>query len=284
MKQSRLLSQESHFAFGKNWKDFASKIDESRIDQAVSDLRRLSGLDRFDGLRFLDIGCGSGLHALAAHRLGASEVVGVDIDPDSVSASLSTFAHCAPTANARFEIVSVFDMTNDRFGGFEIVYSWGVLHHTGDMNGALQRAADLVAPNGWLLVALYRKTRMCGMWRGIKRWYSRTSPGAQRAARRFYIDLYSLRQRTLGRTLEDEIALRETARGMDFYNDVHDWLGGYPYESITPDRCVALFQKWGLRLERSFLPHGRKIRSGLFGSGCDEYCFRRGQSDVKAAS
>jgi 2-polyprenyl-6-hydroxyphenyl methylase/3-demethylubiquinone-9 3-methyltransferase len=275
MKQSSLLDQESHFAFGKNWQDFAAKIDESRIEQAISDLSRLSGRNRLDGLRFLDIGCGSGLHALAAHRLGASEVVGVDIDPDSVSASLATFARFAPTANARFETISVFDMTPDHFGGFEIVYSWGVLHHTGDMDRALRTAAALVVPGGLFLVALYGKTRLCGVWCRIKRWYSRTTPFMQRVARQIYIGLYSFRQRTRGRTLEDEIALRKTSRGMDFYIDVHDWLGGYPYESITPDCCIELLQKSELHLERPFLPYRGKMKSGWFGTGCDEYCFVR---------
>ena len=279
MTKSGLLNQDAHFAFGKNWQDFAKKIDETRIEQAVSDLRRLSGCSRLDGLHFLDIGCGAGLHALAAHRLGAAEVAGVDIDPDSVAASLSVFARFAPAANARFETISVFDMTPDRFGSFDIVYSWGVLHHTGDMDAAMHKAADLVVPNGMLLIALYRKTRLCGMWRGIKRWYSRASPNTQRAVRRLYVGLYSLAPRTLGRTLEDEIALRKTARGMDFFNDVHDWLGGYPYESIAPDRCITLFQKWGFRLERSFLPSGGKVNSGLYGSGCDEYCFKRAKPD-----
>lgn len=280
MKQDALLDQDSHFAFGKNWQEFASIIDEQRIEQAISDLRRLSGLDHIDGLRFLDIGCGSGLHALAAHRLGASEVVGVDIDPDSVAASQSTFARFAPMANARFETISVFDMAQERFCGFDIVYSWGVLHHTGDMDRALQATADLVAPGGLLLVALYRKTRLCGVWRVIKSGYSRTRPGVQHVVQRCYVALYAFALRLKGRTLRDEITRRKTERGMDFYVDVHDWLGGYPYESITPDRCMDLFQKWGFRLEHAFLPLGKKVNTGLFGSGCDEYRFIRDRGAV----
>ena len=284
MKRPDLLNQESHFAFGKNWQDFATKIDEHRIEQAVSDLRRLSGCERLDGLRFLDIGCGSGLHALAAHRLGASEVVGVDIDPDSVAASRLTFARFAPNSNARFEAVSVFDMTLDRFGGFEIVYSWGVLHHTGDMDRALQTAAVLVAPSGLFLVALYRKTLTCGIWRGIKRWYSRASPGAQRMTREIYVSLYGVCLKAVGRSLENRIDEYGTRRGMDFHNDIHDWLGGYPYESITFDRCVGLFQNWGLHLERSFLRYGRRTKIGPFGSGCDEYVFVRDRDGVDGTS
>ncbi len=149
MTDSNLLSADSHFAFGKNWLEYAQKIDEARIDQAVADLQRLAGRERFDGLSFLDIGCGSGLHALAAVRMGALRVVGVDIDADSVAASRGTLARFAPDSDARFEVVSVFDMSPETHGGFDVVYSWGVLHHTGDMYRALAVAASLVGGGGY---------------------------------------------------------------------------------------------------------------------------------------
>lgn len=148
MTKNDLLNVESHFAFGKNWLDYAQKIDEPKIEQAILDLQRLSGLERFDGKSFLDIGCGSGLHSLAAIRMGAARVVGVDIDQDSVSASRGTLAKFAPAADAQFRNVSVFDMKPAEYGGFDLVYSWGVLHHTGNMYLALRTAADLVKPDG----------------------------------------------------------------------------------------------------------------------------------------
>lgn len=125
MTNPNLLSAESHFAFGKNWLDYAQKIDEAKIAQAIADLQRLSGRQRFDGLSFLDIGCGSGLHSLAAVRMGAARVVGVDIDADSVAAARGTLKRFAPEADARFDVVSVFDMSPQTHGGFDLVYSWG---------------------------------------------------------------------------------------------------------------------------------------------------------------
>jgi ribosomal protein L11 methyltransferase len=41
----------------------------------------------FPGMSVLDYGCGSGILAIAAARLGAGEVVGVDIDPQAVTAA-----------------------------------------------------------------------------------------------------------------------------------------------------------------------------------------------------
>jgi 2-polyprenyl-6-hydroxyphenyl methylase/3-demethylubiquinone-9 3-methyltransferase len=241
MSENDLLKAESHFAFGKNWLDYAAKIDEPRIAQAIVDLQRLSGRERFDGLSFLDIGCGSGLHALAAVRMGAARVVGVDIDADSVAASRATFARFAPQADARFDVVSVFDMTPQTHGGFDLVYSWGVLHHTGDMRRALTVAASVVQPGGMFMVALYRRTPFCGMWRRIKRWYSSASPRSQARARSHYIRLQRILLKLRGRNLDDVIRDYGKRRGMDYYNDVHDWMGGFPYESISPEDCRAFF-------------------------------------------
>lgn len=274
MKPENLLQQQSHFAFGKNWLDYARKIDEAKISQAMVDLRQLSGRQRFDGLSFLDIGCGSGLSALAAVRLGATRVTGVDIDPDSVKAARWVFAKFAPEFPAEFQVRSVFDMTAAEFGNFDIVHSWGVLHHTGDMARAIQAAGALVGPGGEFYLALYRKTPFCGMWRGIKHWYSKAPPSSQRRARRTYI---FLRKTALRMKHQDFDAYVQgyARRGMDFYNDVHDWLGGYPYQSIDPDTCHALLTRFGFEVDREFVRKSRWPLRGLMGSGCDQYAFHR---------
>lgn len=275
MTNPSLLSAESHFAFGKNWLDYAQKIDEAKIAQAVADLQRLSGRERFDGLSFLDIGCGSGLHSLAAIRMGAARVVGVDIDTDSVAAARATLSRFAPAADARFDVVSVFDMSPQTHGGFDLVYSWGVLHHTGDMYRALTAAVALVGGGGVFMVALYKKTPFCGMWRVIKRWYSSATPRAQQRARNVRAGLQRLSWRLQGRNLEDYMRNYGQNRGMDYYNDIHDWMGGYPYESISPQECHRFFESLGFRLEREFVTKAGHRLSGLLGSGCDEYTFVR---------
>lgn len=273
MSDHNLLKAESHFAFGKNWLDYAAKIDEARIAQAVADLQRLSGRERFDGLSFLDIGCGSGLHALAAVRMGAARVVGVDIDADSVAASRATLARFAPKTSASFDVVSVFDMTPETHGGFDLVYSWGVLHHTGDMFRALTAAASLVQPNGLLMLALYKKTPLCGMWRKIKRWYSNAAPASQARARSIRVGVHRLLEWAQGRSLEDYIQTYSKYRGMDYHVDIHDWMGGYPYESISPAECRSFFEGLGYRVEREFITAPSRRLPGLLGSGCDEYVF-----------
>jgi 2-polyprenyl-6-hydroxyphenyl methylase/3-demethylubiquinone-9 3-methyltransferase len=270
-----LTSIESHFAFGKNWASYAQKIDSEEIDEAVNELTRLLG-GGLDGKRFLDIGCGSGLHSLAAFRLGASSVTSVDLDADSVATTRAVLMRHAPDAVHDVRRLSVLEMSSADFGGFDVVYSWGVLHHTGQMHEALRRAAAFVAPGGEFIIALYRKTWSCWFWRLEKRWYSRASARAQSVADRLYISLFALALSMTGRSF-DEYVQSYGCRGMDYHHDVKDWLGGYPYESISVKEVDDLMTELGLQRRRVFARRGRFLGRclGLFDSGCDEFVYVR---------
>jgi 2-polyprenyl-6-hydroxyphenyl methylase/3-demethylubiquinone-9 3-methyltransferase len=270
-----LLDPKSHFAFGKNWASYAKLVTEAQVEEAVVGLRRLAGGD-LQGKRFLDIGCGSGLHSLAALRLGASEVVALDIDPESVATTRQLLQlHASGLRWSTLE-ASVFDLRADSLGRFDVVYSWGVLHHTGDMYRALRAAAALVAPQGQFIFALYRRTWLCWLWKHEKRWYAAASPAAQARARAVYVGLhrtmYALTNRGSFRSYLANYTKKK--RGMDFYHDVHDWLGGWPYESISPLQTDRFMQQLGMRQMRAFVYAG--TATGLLGSGCDEYVYSPG--------
>lgn len=167
------LAVEGHFAFGENWKSFVNVVDANRIARAEAGMRRLFPDGDLRGARFLDVGCGSGLSSLAAARSGAAQVHGVDIDPASVEAARSLLGRHLPPGAWSARIASVFDLDPARDGLFDVVYSWGVLHHTGAMWRAVESAAALVRPGGLLAVALYRKTALCEFWRREKALYAR---------------------------------------------------------------------------------------------------------------
>jgi 2-polyprenyl-6-hydroxyphenyl methylase/3-demethylubiquinone-9 3-methyltransferase len=264
-----LLRQESHFAFGKNWASYATLVTESQITEAVNGLRKLVG-DSLVGKRFLDIGCGSGLHSLAALRLGAAEVTSLDIDPDSVATTRQMLEMHAPGKAWSVAQRSVFDLDAATMGQYDMVYSWGVLHHTGDMYRALRIAASLVAPRGQFVFALYRYTRMCWFWKLEKRWYTKASAGAQKFAQSVYVQLFRLAK---GPSFKGYVENYRSNRGMDFYHDVHDWMGGWPYESISPAQVQRLMEQLKLHEVRAFTYP--RTSSGLFGSGCDEYVYAR---------
>ena len=270
-----LLDRESHFDFGKNWASYARLVTDAHIQGAVDSLRRLAGGD-LQGRRVLDIGCGSGLHALAALRLGAREVLAVDLDADSVATARELLRIHAPGQRWLVRQASVFELQPDDSHRFDVVYSWGVLHHTGDMYRALRTAAALVAPGGQFIFALYRRTWLCWAWKIEKRWYAGASRAAQARTQTAFVRLYRVRRfiaspRGSFSAFLDEYRQR---RGMDFRHDVHDWLGGWPYESISPAQTERLMRGLGLQRVRDFTRRG--VAPGLFGSGCDEYVYARG--------
>ena len=264
---------ESHFAFGRNWADYARGVDIRQIDEAVAGLRKLLGDYDLAGKRFLDIGCGSGIHSVAASCLGASEVVAVDLDPESVATTKALLQRFARnSAGWRVEQMSVFDLEPEVLGTFPVVYSWGVLHHTGNMDLAIRKAAAMAGNGGLFLFALYYRTWMCPFWKAEKRWYSRASKPAQALARRLYAALFAMRLWAAGRSFRKHVDhYHENGRGMDFYHDVHDWLGGYPYESISSDEVEELMQQVRMVRVRSFVEKGLTL--GIFGSGCNEYAY-----------
>ena len=262
----------THFAFGQNWASYSTIIDDARVAQAERGLVRLLGKEVLAGKSFLDVGCGSGLHAVAAARLGAARIVALDLDPVAVETARAVLRQLAPQIPSDVRQLSVFALAPETCGCFDVVYSWGVLHHTGAMHEALQRAAQTVTPGGHFAFALYHRTRMCGFWRREKRWYAAASPRAQRAARAIYTMLLRLRFGLTGGDFRTYVANYQSQRGMEFGHDVHDWMGGYPYESISAPEGETFMRGLGFAHVRSFTS---PLTIGLFGSGCDEYVYRR---------
>lgn len=268
-----MTAADSMFRFGENWLAFAAGITEPQVAEAERELSKLLAGESLAGKTFLDIGSGSGLSSLAARRLGTT-VHSFDYDPQSVACTRALRARFRPDDPGwTVDEGSVLDRAwLSRLGVFDVVHSWGVLHHTGDMHAAIENAAALVRPGGLFAFALYRRTRLCRAWTLEKRWYSRARPATQKAAMAVYVWLYRLRLRMHGIRFGDYVKDYHRSRGMDFHRDVHDWLGGYPYESITPAEVAAKMVRLGFTLVHS---KTEPMSLGLFGSGCDEFLYRR---------
>lgn len=262
----------TRFRFGENWSDFASRLTPEQIAQAERSLRTLLGKDTLRGLSFLDIGCGSGLFSLAASNLGAA-VTSFDADADSV-ATAHRLRDVERHPNWTIREGSILDLALvDALGRFDIVYSWGVLHHTGAMWDALGNAAALVKPGGLLAISLYRKTGLCGAWQTEKRIYA-TSPAAIQAIIRAAFKMLLIAN-LLKNRINPIAYIRNYDRGnrgMAWHNDIHDWLGGYPYESAHAEDVKARLDALGFAMVRSTeTPPG----SGWLGNGCDEFVAER---------
>jgi SAM-dependent methyltransferase len=260
------------FAFGDNWRAFLGSLNEQRIIEAEKSLQTLIGRERLDGLTMLDIGSGSGLFSLSARRLGA-HVRSFDYDTASVACTAELRSRYFPgDANWSVEQGSILDADYvSSLGAFDIVYSWGVLHHTGRMYDAIRNASTRVKADGFFVFALYRKTRLCGLWKAEKRWYSGASPAAQRVADKVFVTLMRLDFLLKGRSFKTYVESYAALRGMNYIHDVRDWLGGYPYESITSAEVDELMKSLAFEQVRSFV---QPYSIGLFGSGCDEYVYK----------
>jgi 2-polyprenyl-6-hydroxyphenyl methylase/3-demethylubiquinone-9 3-methyltransferase len=280
MKQSaEPQGVEARFAFGKNWQAFAREIDPERVDQAMDSLRASLQVVSLQGKRFLDLGCGSGLFSLAAYRLGA-EVISVDFDQDSV--------RCTEQVRDQFGDgerdwqVGQGSILDERFvsslGPADVVYCWGVVHHTGAMNRAIELVASCVRPGGSLCLAVYNDQGGASRrWLAIKRLYHRL-PDWLQPAWVFLIAGYYEIKFALIRLLKGRNPLpfndwqqKKRDRGMSVWHDWVDWIGGLPFEVASPEQVIVPLRKRGFVLEQL-----KTVRGGW---GCNEYVFSRHAPD-----
>jgi 2-polyprenyl-6-hydroxyphenyl methylase/3-demethylubiquinone-9 3-methyltransferase len=259
------------FEFGKNWQRFLDSLTEERIVAAGNSLLNALRVQDLRGKSFLDIGSGSGLFSLAARRLGAT-VVSFDYDPDSVACGVYLKQRYFPGDN--HWSVSRGSVLDEGFvrglGSFDIVYSWGVLHHTGDLWTALANVAIPVRPGGHLFIAVYNDEGPASRrWQRLKKTYNETSKPvrglllsvsfAQLYWRRMLKDLLLLRPGHTFRT-------HRSGRGMSLWHDLVDWVGGYPFEVAKPEEIFNFYRERGFYLENLTTCNNL---------GCNEFVFRR---------
>lgn len=264
-----LAMSETRYDFGRNWSRFVTGLGETQITAATQELHKLVG--DLGGKSFLDIGSGSGLHSLAALRLGAARVAAFDYDPMSVAATTQTLSAHAPGARWTAEHGDILSPSHAQ-EPFDVVYSYGVLHHTGDMWKAIGNACSCCGPGGLLALALYVKTPFCGLWKLEKRLYSRF-----RCARPLFEALFEallhLRRLAAGQSPRRYMAEYNARRGMDFRTDLRDWLGGYPYESVADGDLHRFLAARGFTLVRK---NNVRPGIGLLGTACGEWVYRKG--------
>jgi SAM-dependent methyltransferase len=270
--KSRQLRQ---FKFGRNWKAFSERaLTIAKVEEARKDFAELfRGLD-LRGRSFLDIGFGQGLTLLIAASSGA-RAVGCDIDPLCAEVIRENQAHYFAGLSARTPSILVGSILDDIFvaklrtmsghparEGYDLVHAWGVLHHSGNMACAIRNAAALVTPGGHLVIAIYNRHWTSPAWKGIKWLYNNSPFLIQRLLLKFFYPVIYLAKLLV--TRQDP---RKQTRGMDFYYDLVDWIGGYPYEYATVEEIKALVESFEFRLQR--------LIPASVPTGCNQFVFAK---------
>jgi 2-polyprenyl-6-hydroxyphenyl methylase/3-demethylubiquinone-9 3-methyltransferase len=275
--KSDVERKSERFAFGKNWRRFLKSVDADVVQRAKRSLCEMLEVEDLVGKSFLDVGSGSGLFSLAARQLGA-RAHSFDVDLQSVRCAEELKRRFSPGQADEQWVIEQGSVIDKEFlrplGRFDIVYSWGVLHHTGQMWQALENTVALVAPGGILFVAIYNdQGRGSLRWKRIKRWYN-VVPLPLR-----WLILWTALVRIWGPTTIRDILrgkpfhtwknYAQNSRGMSPWHDLVDWVGGYPFEVAKPEEVMDFCRERGLQLLRW------KTCGG--GRGCNEYVFARSE-------
>jgi len=260
------------FDFGENWLGFSQHaLTPEKVAQAKQDFSILiKGIDLLNR-SFLDVGFGQGLTLLAASEMGAS-VIGNDINPKCIKALEQNVKFFPSVSLFDIPIVMGSILDNAVVGelmekspgreGYDIVHSWGVLHHTGDMKKAIQNTASMVRPGGHLILALYNRHWTSPVWLIIK-WLYCKSPQIIKKIMvvALFPIIYGAKFIVTGKNPKKQ------SRGMDFYYDVIDWVGGYPYEYAAIGEMEPFISLMGFK----------KIKSipAQVPTGCNEFIFEK---------
>lgn len=263
------------FGFGDNWNTFLTVLDDTRIAESQSSLQEMLEMTSLDGKTFLDVGSGSGLSSLVARKMGA-KVYSLDYDTQSVGCTQELKNKYFPQDTKdqwHVEQGSALDADYIKsLGQFDIVYSWGVLHHTGDMHNALENVVPAVAPGGLLFISIYNDQGSISKLNTLmKKTYNNVPGIIQKLMAVAYLVLFAVKG-----FIKDCLFLRNPLaryknkvkeRGMSVWYDVVDWVGGYPFEVATPDEIFEFYKKRGFKLV--------KLKTVGRGHGCNEYIFQK---------
>ena len=278
------VSARQRFKFGENWSLFLGSLSEEKIIAAEESLKQNLGVEDLRDKSFLDVGSGSGLFSLAARRLGA-RVQSFDYDPASVACTRELRAKYYPECKQWLvEEGSVLDANFlSKFGKFDVVYSWGVLHHTGAMWSSLENITAMVSPaEGKLFIAIYNDQGWpSSAWLAVKKLYNALPHGM-----RWLVVAPSFVRLWGPVTIKDCFRGRpfftwrnygkQSQRGMSPYRDVVDWVGGLPFEVAKPEEIFSFYHDKDFRLTR--------LKTCAGGKGCNEFVFMRSPSSASRES
>ena len=246
---------DSNFTFGLNWLDFVNeRINEKIIESSLTKINEwFDNGNLLKGKNVIDIGCGSGLHSLNLGRYSKS-ITSLDVDENCIKSTKLLKEKYSQKYNINnWEIIhkSILDSDVIKLPKYDIVYSWGVLHHTGNMWQAIDNAAKLCKDNGILFITLYSAYEVYFPTLIYKLKFNNASKFQKIKMISDRVMLAKHRQK------DNEHWNRLTSRGMNVYNDIVDWCGGYPYEVATTELICKYLEPKGFKIIKKYDPSNK---------------------------
>jgi len=268
------LDADQRFGFGANWRDYIQTIDPTKIENAKKRLVDFFEIDQLHGKTFLDVGSGSGLSSLAARMMGAN-VTSFDYDKNSIHATaVIRESYYKDDPNWKISQGSILDRDFvDSLGKFDVVYAWGVLHHTGAMWLAIENTLSTVSDNGIFYIAIYNdQGAKSHFWWFIKKIYNSLPSPLNKIygyGLGYFFQLANIIKYTVllkPKKAIDPLRNYKKDRGMNIKNDIIDWMGGFPFEFASYELLINHMRARGFDFIK-----GTKATS----LGCHEILFRK---------
>ncbi|MFQ6107920.1 MAG: class I SAM-dependent methyltransferase [Candidatus Aminicenantales bacterium] len=199
----------------------------------------------------LDAGCGTGVFSIIFARMGALSVVGIDISKRSLERAQRQ-ADQLGLQNATFQKVNMLRLPFTD-ACFDIVWSWGSVHHTADPFGCLAELIRVLKPGGSLLVAVYRRTGLTFLHETLRK-------GLIRLPSKYWIPF----SRFLSLVAAPGISLfkkRDKSRkGEKLEQLLFDWFFVPIRHSYLPEEIKSFLVKRGLVIKK-YLPFSGRFNS-----------------------
>ncbi len=270
MNHAQEIASKKRFSFGKNWNAYLESVNQNHIASATASFQEMMQVESLLGKRFLDIGSGSGMSSLVAHLLGA-DVYSFDYDPQSTACTQTIRERFGNGKNWQVSSGSILDQSFlDGLGKFDIVYSWGVLHHTGAMWQAIDNAAALVKDKGLFFIAIYNDQGLRSkLWLVVKKFFNFSWWSRSVVIGVFFPYFF------ITGFVADVLQLKNPftrfknyhkRRGMSLEHDWLDWLGGLPFE------CASAGALNSYMAEKGFAVKHQKTTRRL---GCHELVYEK---------
>jgi 2-polyprenyl-3-methyl-5-hydroxy-6-metoxy-1,4-benzoquinol methylase len=282
------MKQKITFSFGKNWNNYVETVVNDKVlAETKNSMLKYLPIEEYKGKNFIDVGCGSGLFSLSSVLLGCKKTISIDVDDYSIKSTLLTKNKFSSLLqdNIEWEIskgdildnATIESIINQSDGGGDIVYSWGVLHHTGNMWEAIRNCAKLVKPGGYFIIAIYNHAPSSKFWQNVKIFYNKYER-MQPIMNLLYGSYVSI-----GYMIHKKTFKLYRDRGMHVFYDAIDWLGGYPYEYACFDEIKSFVENLNFELfkQPTKLACGKNEKINFFSkmrskdTGCNEFVFLR---------